>query len=142
MNTTYVKLPNGSIVNGSIVAVDQGCVQISVTVTLDELMNTTPETVCSRWPMPSPVVGGHALELCVTGKLDLSQVEPVSVTDCSSEVKRGFQVTITRIGCGHRTLSVRARNALEAKRLAEGVAGDFVYSESSSEYEFDVQECT
>jgi hypothetical protein len=46
-----------------------------------------------------------------------------------------FEVDVTRLAYSNRTLSVEAESEEEAYQVALSMAGDYDYSESSSEYE-------
>lgn len=46
-----------------------------------------------------------------------------------------FEVEVRRTAWGFRTIEVEAKNKLDAEQKALDIAGDFEYSEKSSEYE-------
>lgn len=52
---------------------------------------------------------------------------------------RNFEIGVTRIGYGHRTLTVSARTAKEAIGVADEQAGSYEFSEKVSDYEFEVR---
>lgn len=54
---------------------------------------------------------------------------------CSTPALRRFTVSMTRIGYAHRDIEVEASSEAEAREKAEEVAGNYVYSEHTSEYE-------
>lgn len=46
-----------------------------------------------------------------------------------------YEVNVCRIGYAHRTILVEAKNEEEAKDIAVDKAGDYEFSEHSSDYE-------
>lgn len=51
-----------------------------------------------------------------------------------------WTVEICRTGYGFHTITVTARSEIEAKNIAEEQAGNFVFSDSSSDYSFEITE--
>ena len=54
-----------------------------------------------------------------------------------SKEKKTFSVSMCRIGYGHATFTVEARSDVEAREIALDKAGNYSYSEHSSEYKID-----
>jgi hypothetical protein len=51
-----------------------------------------------------------------------------------AQSKKVFDVSVTRVGYGHRVIQVQAETAAEAVRLAEDQAGNHEFSEHTSDY--------
>lgn len=143
--TKYLKLPNGNVV-----ATDAGGgITVVVNIDLSEIIDNDLDglnDIMSERATGSvlltdigySVVGheGDTLLIRVTGHLDDENTEEVVAADLPL---RDFEVDITRIGYGCRTISVKARTEREARELADDEAGNHEYSEHTSEYVFDVR---
>ena len=136
----YVKLPNGKVV-----LVDENNVLIvKVMVDLSEVINRSLEELLDLLSdlatgtellsdISYSVVGhsGNTLELTVRGDINLIEVDEVVVDELPM---LEFDVDVTRIGYGERTLRLSARTVDEAENLADADAGNHYYSEHHSNY--------
>lgn len=141
----YVKLPNDEVV----LVDDNGFIQCIVEVDLSELIendlggffNHLSELATGTDVLGEinySVIGhrGNTLEISVSGNIDLITVEDF---DIDSAPMLEFEVEVTRIAYGTRTLRLSARSWQEAIDIADFDAGNHRYSESNSEYIINAQ---
>lgn len=141
----YTKLPNGEIVS-----VDENdFISVTVEVELSKFIDNDLEGILDLLSEEATgtellsnisysVVGhrGDVLEIKVSGSIE--SIEDVEEVEQDDLPMAEFEVTVTRVGYGSRTVRLSARTAEEAQEIAEDDAGNHSYSEHHSDYEFDV----
>lgn len=140
----YVKLPNGTIVN----ITKEGYFTVNVDIELSTFLNNSPRSfldVLSQRILGSDCLenisysvighsGGNLITLSVTaGGEGLEDLEELLEADVP---KTAFDVEVTRVGYGQRTVQVLARTTAEAEALADDDAGNHLYDEQYAEYRF------
>lgn len=143
-----MKLPNGTILPVD----DNGGIETVVNVYIGDFIENdlgglndivsekatgTPLLCDLSWK----VVGHHGdvLALKVRGGISMliDNGDAVEV-DFETLPLRMFRIRVTRIGYGSREVAIKARTREEAIQQADDTAGNHIYDESASEYEFDV----
>lgn len=146
MDHAFLKLPNGRIVSCD----PAGFIRVTVDVELSTFIDNDLDGVLGTLSMEATgtellsnisysVVGhqGNTLSISVVGSVEMiDDAEEVPERDLP---RIDFEVDVTRIGYGHRTVTISARTEDEAVNLADDDAGNHEYPESSSEYEFVVR---
>lgn len=141
----YIKLPNDTIVSMD----EHDYITVTVEVDLSEFINNDHEGVLALLSEKatgtellsdiSYTVIGHRsnmLEIKVTGCIsDLLELEEIDEIAHDSLPLVAFDVEVTRIGYGTRTVCVSARTAEEAEDIADDDAGNHTYSEHHADYE-------
>lgn len=148
MATKYVKLPNEKIV-----ALDSdGFIHVKVEIELSSVIDTDGEGLLdtlSELATGSTLLSdisykivGHSddvLDMLVSGSVDGIRendgLDEVSVDDLP---EREFEVQVTRVGYGNRTIRLSARTEQAAIEIADDDAGNHLYSEHHSDYLFEV----
>lgn len=137
---SYVKLPNQKIVR-----VDQNnFINVQVELELSDIINNDLEGVLDLLSEQATgsevlsnitytVVGhcGNTLSVNVTGDISMIDFEEVEEENL---FLREFEIQVTRIGYGTRTLRLSARTEDEARDIADDDAGNHTYSEHLSNY--------
>lgn len=54
-----------------------------------------------------------------------------------NEISKMYEVDVTRLGIGTKTLKVAAFNPEDAKKIALNIAGNYLYTEKDAEYKID-----
>ncbi len=144
----YVKLPNGQVVEVSA----DGFVTIPVAIELSEIIDRDLEGLLDL--MSDRAIGseclsdinyelkahdGMTLMFDVTGCIDLVEADLQHLAEGELPLQE-FNVSVTRIGYGQRTATVMARTQAEAIQCADDDAGNHLYSEHTSQYEFEIQD--
>lgn len=136
----FVKLPNEEIVEAD----ENGFIAVQVEVDLSEIIDNNLEGVLDVLSEKATgtevlsnisysVVGhqGNTLTVRVTGSIEIIDVEDVDVEKLPM---REFEVQVTRVGYGNRTVRLSARTVEEAQNIADDDAGNHMYSEHVSNY--------
>ena len=143
--TQYQKLPNGEIVS-----IDQNgyftrrvSVDLSAFIDHDlegvlDLLSEEATGSCLLSDISYTVVGhtGNTIDLDVTGHLE-DHDDPV---DPEILPMKEFEVQVTRIGYGSRTVRLSARTLDEARQIADDDAGNHAYSEHCADYAIEAYE--
>lgn len=136
----HVKLPNDTIV-----VVDQNdFITAKVEVDLSEFIDNDLEGVLdllSERATGASILSdisykvinheGNALQIAVTGCISEIEIENVSLDTLPLTV---FELEVTRIGYGARTIRRSARTLEEAIAKADDEAGNYTYPEHASDY--------
>ena len=136
----YVKLPNGNLV-----CIDNdGFIAVKVEIELSDIIDSSLEEFLDLLSEKATgtellsnisyaVVGhtGNTLEVTVTGDVSSIEVEDV---DAEQLPMLEFEVQVSRVGYGCRTIRLSARTAEEAEDIAADDAGNHTYSEHASDY--------
>ena len=136
----YIQLPNEKIVRAD----ENGFITVQVDVELSDLIDNDLEgvlTLLSDLATGSETLSnisynvidhcGDTLTLKVTGDINMIDVEDV---DLESLSLKEFEVQVTRVGYGARTVRLSARTDEEAIDIAGDDAGNHSYSEHHSDY--------
>jgi hypothetical protein len=142
----YLKCPNGTIV----LVDENGFAEFEIQMPLHAIIGNSVEDVevsmselaigSDEMTSISYEVIGHiqdTLIFKVTGiitDLDFPEI------DASNLEGSEWTVEICRTGYGFHTVTVTARTAVEAKKIADEQAGDILFSDYSSDYSFEVTE--
>ena len=140
MNPNYVTLPNGKVVT-----VDQdGFIRVRVHVNLETLIANDREgflDVLSEEATGSEVMGdisytvvgqtGNTLQIEVCGLIDGMEAREVVY---EALPQREFEVNVTRVGYGTRSVRLSAKTEQDAIEMADDDAGNHTYSEHASDY--------
>jgi hypothetical protein len=144
MTHSYVKLPNGTITS----VTPGGKVNLKVNVSLDAFIGSSPGAVnsmLSNYAIGrdglldiSYIITGHygrCLQLSVEGTIDPTSLESFEY-DLLPPTE--FDVQVTRIGYGARTIRISAKTAADAYAMADDEAGSHFYDEHESAYKIEV----
>jgi hypothetical protein len=136
----YLKLPNEQIA-----AVESGFITVRVEVELSKFIDNDLEGVLdllSEKATGTELLGniaynvvahrGNTLEIEVTG--NVGSIDEAEEVDHDTIDLKEFEVEVTRIGYGVRTVKLSARTADEARDIADDDAGNHTYSEHRAEY--------
>lgn len=142
----FVKLPNGRVTSVD----ENGFITVTIDMELSSFIDNDLEGVLdliSHGATGSEllsdigysVVGhqGDTLKLKVTGSIEaIDDAEEVEEADLPM---LEFEVEVTRVGYGNRTVRLSARTEDEARDIADDDAGNHLYSEHASDYLIEVQ---
>ncbi|WP_321967058.1 hypothetical protein [Burkholderia cepacia] len=142
----YVRLPNGNIV----VVGDENFISVKVEVDLSEIIDSDLKgflALLSEKATGSCLMSyinysvsrsyGSTLEISVIGSIERLKVEDVDIDSLPMAI---FDVEVTRVSYGSRTVRLSAKTREDALDTAADDAGNHTYSECTSEYTFDVQQ--
>lgn len=141
---SHVKLPNGLITRID----DKGFITVPVEIDFDDCIKHSSSWANAKLSQLATgsvllqdqtytVVGhqGNQLKVLVTGR-----VGPIGATfvDVDELPLTEYEVEVTRVSYGSRTVRLSARSADDAFDIADDDAGNHLYSEDQSEYVIDV----
>ncbi len=146
--TNYVKLPNGLVTRID----DKGFITVPVEIDFADCIKHSSSWANARLSQLATgsvllqdqsykVVGhdGNYVKVLVTGR-----VGPIGATFVEADELplAEYEVAVTRVSYGSRTIRLSARSATDAFDIADDDAGNHLYSEVQSEYVIDVTPVT
>lgn len=146
--TNYVQLPNGLVTRidgrGFVtvpVEIDfEDCIKHSSSWANAKLSQLATGSVLLQ-DMTYQVIGhqGNQVKVLVTGR-----VGPIgaSLIEADELPLAEYEVEVTRVSYGSRTIRLSARSANDAFDIADDDAGNHLYSEKDAEYQIDVTPVT
>lgn len=143
----FVKLPNGLVTSVN----EQGFVTTVIEMSLSSFVDNDLEGVLDLLSEKATgtellsdisykVVGhhGNSLKVEVTGSIEsIDDGEEIEESDLPM---KEFEIEVTRVGYGRRTVRLSARTEDEARDIADDDAGNHIYSEDSSNYIIEVRQ--
>jgi hypothetical protein len=142
----FVKLPNGSVTNVD----EQGFITVTIDMPLSDFIDNEFEGVLDLISegatgsellsdISYSVVGhdGDTLKIKVTGSIEsIDDAEDVEISELPMQE---FEVEVTRVGYGSRTVRLSAKTEEDARDIAGDDAGNHLYLEHASDYLIEVQ---
>lgn len=143
----FAKLPNGLVTSVD----ENGFISVIIDMSLSEFIdndlegvldlisnNATGSELLSN--ISYSVVGHHGdvLTLKVVGSIE--SIDDAEDIEESELPMQEFEVEVTRVGYGNRTIRLSARTEDEARDIADDDAGNHLYPEHASNYLIEVQQ--
>lgn len=142
MATSYVKTPDDAVhavdKDGFISTV--ALISLSDVIALDlegflDLLSVRATGSSCLSDISYQLIGtdGDCIKIAIKGRIgDMPEVQQLSADQLCT---RDFLVDVVRLGCGHRTIRVKAITQDEARNTAIDDAGNHVFDEHMSDYE-------